>query len=80
MITPIFGELFTRNRYLSILRYLHFADNEAEEEEKLRKIQPIVNNLTKKFGKAVTPWENVCIDEILMLWKDRLSFKQYIPS
>ena len=42
MITPIFGELFTRNRYLSVLRYLHFADNNTEQEDKLRKIQAIV--------------------------------------
>lgn len=80
MITSIFGELFTRNRYLSILRYLHFADNNTEKEGKLRKIQPIVENLRKKFEKAIIPWENLCIDESLMLWKGRLSFKQYIPS
>ncbi len=78
--TPIFGELFTRNRYLSIMRYLHFADNNTEEEGKLRKIQPIIENLRKKFEKAVIPWENLCVDESLMLWKGRLSFKQYIPS
>lgn len=78
--TPIFGELFTRNRYLSVLRYLHFADNNTEQEGKLRKIHPIIENLKKKFGKAIIPWENLCIDESLMLWKGRLSFKQYIPS
>lgn len=78
--TPIFGELSTRNRYLSIMRYLHFADNNTEEEGKLRKIQPIIENLRKKFEKAVIPWENLCVDESLMLWKGRLSFKQYIPS
>ena len=78
--TPIFGELFTRNRYLSIVRYLDFADNNTEEEGKLRKIQPIVENLRKKFEKAVISWENLCIDESLMLWKGRLSFKQYVPS
>jgi hypothetical protein len=78
--TPIFGELFTRDRYLSILRYLHFADNNIEEEGKLRKIQPIVEYLRNKFEMAVIPWENLCIDESLMLWKGRLSFKQYIPS
>ena len=78
--TPIFGELFTRNRYLSVLRFLHFADNSTEEEGKLRKIQPIVENLRGKFETAVVPWENLCIDESLMLWKGRLSFKQYIPS
>ena len=81
MTTPIFGELFTRNRCLSILRYLHFADNNTEEEEgKLRKIQPIVEDLKKKFEKAIIPWENLCIDESLMVWKSGFSFKQYIPS
>ena len=78
--TPIFGELFARDRYLSILRYLHFADNDTEEESKLRKIQPIVNHLRKKFQAAMIPWETLCVDESLMLWKGRLSFKQYIPT
>ena len=78
--TPIFGELFTRNRYLSIMQYLHFADNNTEKEGKLRKIQPLIENLRKKFQKAVVPWENLRVDESLMLWKGRLSFKQYIPS
>ena len=62
------------------MRYLHFADNNTEEEGKLRKIQPIIENLRKKFQKAVIPWEILCVDESLMLWKRRLSFKQYIPS
>ena len=62
------------------MQYLHFAGNNTEEEGKLRKIQPIVENLRKKFEKAVIPWENLCIDENLMLWKGRLSFKQYVPS
>ena len=78
--TQIFGELFTRNRCLSVLRFLHFADNSTEEEGKLRKIQPIVENLRKKSEKTVVPWENLCIDGSLVLWKGRLSFKQYIPS
>ena len=26
--TPIFGQIMTRNRYLQILRYLHFSNNE----------------------------------------------------
>ena len=77
--TPIFGELFTRNRYLSVLRFLHFADNSTEQEGKLRKIQPIVENLRGKFEKPVVPWENLCIDESLMLWKGRLNFNKYAP-
>ena len=63
-----------------MLRFLHFADNRTEEQGKLRKIEPIVENLREKFEKAVIPWKNLCIDESLMVWKGRLSFKQYIPS
>ena len=63
--TPIFGELFTRDRYLSILRYLHFADNNTEEESKLRKIKPVMEYLRAKFERTVILWENVCIDESL---------------
>ena len=51
--TPGFGELFARERYLSILRYLHFADNDTEVETKLRKIQPIVDHLRRKFHAAM---------------------------
>lgn len=51
MTTPIFGELFTRNRYLSVLRYLHFGDNNTEQGGKLRKIQPIGENLKRKLKK-----------------------------
>lgn len=78
--TPIFGELFTKDRYLSILRYLHFADNNKEEEGKLRKIQPILEYLRDKFQSAMIPRENLCIDERLMPWKGRLSFKQYTST
>ena len=78
--TATFGELFTRDRYLSILRYLHFADNNTEEEGKLRKIQPIMEYLRHKFQGAIIPWENLCIDQSLMPWKGRLSFKRYVPT
>ena len=78
--TPILGELFTRDRYLSILRYLYFADNNTEEEGKLRKIQPIMEYLRHKFQGAIIPWENLCVDESLVSLEGRLSFKQYIPT
>ena len=78
--TPVFGELFTRDRYLSTLRYLHFADNNTEEKGKLRRIQLIMEYLRHKFQGAIIAWENLCVDESLMLWKSRLSFKQYIPT
>ncbi|CAF1401911.1 unnamed protein product [Adineta ricciae] len=79
--TPIFGELFTRNRYLSILRYLHFNDNTCSTlGDRLFKLKPILLNLKEKFSKSMYPYKNLVIDESLMLWRGRLMFKQYIPS
>lgn len=36
--------------------------------------------LRKSFSDAFHPYQDLCIDESLMLYKGRLSFKQYIPS
>ncbi|CAF1349211.1 unnamed protein product [Didymodactylos carnosus] len=79
--TPIFGRLFTRNRYLSLLRYLHFNDNTcATPGDRLVKLKPILLNLKEKFSKSMYPYKNLEIDESLMLWRGKLLFKQYIPS
>lgn len=39
-----------------------------------------MNILREKFEQLFVPYQNICIDESLMLWKGRLSFKQYIPK
>lgn len=80
--TPIFGEIMSRDRYLAILRYLHFHDNNDTSEishHPLVKIKPIIDHLQSKFSAALIPGKNLCIDESLVLWKGRLRFKQYIP-
>jgi hypothetical protein len=41
---------------------------------------PIVTHLLEKYKAAMYPFEKVCIDESLMLFKGSLAFKQYIPS
>lgn len=72
--------MFTRNRFLSILKYLHFNDSSEETCTRLEKIGNIIDLLKEKFSNAVYPFQNLSIDESLMLWKGRLSFRQYIPS
>ncbi|CAF1419084.1 unnamed protein product [Adineta steineri] len=81
IITPIFGQLFPRDRFLPLLKYLHFNDESTlVNDDKLYKIKPVINSLRKKFKSLVIPNKNLCIDESLILWKGRLAFKQYIPS
>ncbi len=78
--TPIFRELFSRDRYCSLMRMLHFVNNDENNTEKLYKILPIVLHMKDKFQQFFKPYQNLCIDESVLVWKGRLSFKQYIPS
>lgn len=79
--TPIFGEIMSRDRFLAIMKALHFNDNENQPDgDRLYKIRPVVSNLNRKFQSCINPYQNLCIDESVMPWKGRLVFKQYLPK
>lgn len=70
-----------RNRFELLLRMWHFADNEAPiENDRLRRLRPLLELLIEKFKAVRTPEENVTIDETLVPFRGRLLFKQYIPN
>ena len=62
------------------MRMLHFVNNDENNSNKLHKILPIVRHMQERFRQLFKPFQNLCVDESLLLWKGRLSFKQYIPS
>jgi len=76
---PIFKKKMSRNRFLEILRNLHFSDfpNPNNRFWKLGKFFP---DLIAKFRAAINPGEFLSADESLVGYKERLAFKQYIPS
>lgn len=81
--TPYFNKVFKRDRFLCLLYNLHFINNEDEnlnQSDVLKKLRPVFQNLQNKFTEGFYPFQDICIDESLVLWKGRLSFKQYIPS
>lgn len=80
--TPIFSQIIFRDRYILLLRNLHFADNKEQHNsnDRLFKIKTVVDYLKTAFRKSLHPGQNLCIDESLMLFKGRISYKQYIPS
>lgn len=49
-VTPIFGQLMPQDRYILLLSYLHFANNEEQPATNGRafKIKPVVDHLKKK--------------------------------
>ena len=81
IVTPMFGQLFSRDRFITLLKYLHFNDNSSQvDNDRLYKIKPVINELRDKFRSLFTPYKKLCIDESLVLWKGRLVFKQFIPT
>jgi len=80
----IFNSVMPRNRFQSILQFLHFADNSQynandPNRDRLYKVRPVVQYLVSKFNSIYIPEEHISIDEELLLWKGKLLFKQYIP-
>ncbi|XP_041711128.1 piggyBac transposable element-derived protein 4 isoform X3 [Coregonus clupeaformis] len=79
--TPFFATLFSQDRFLVLLRCLHFVNNAtANLNDPLHKIRNVLTSLTSAFGQVFVPYKDLSIDEYLMLWKGRLAFRQYIPS
>ena len=78
---PAFSKYMKRDRFMYILRFLHFADNAAaaadDRESKLRQIQAM---LIARAQSVYIPDKEVSIDEELVLWRGRLVFRQYIPG
>ncbi|UYV76718.1 hypothetical protein LAZ67_14001866 [Cordylochernes scorpioides] len=78
---PIFSKLMSRDRFFLILSVLHFNDNKTQiPGDKLHKLKPVVDHMKSAYKNAFKPFQDVCIDEGLVLFKGRLGFKRYIPS
>ncbi|XP_065664709.1 piggyBac transposable element-derived protein 4-like [Hydra vulgaris] len=79
--TPVVRKVIKYDRFRLIDTFIHFVDNSNLEEIALKcaKIKPIHDYLFTLFRKAYVPQRNIAIDESLLLWIGRLSWKQYIP-
>ncbi|XP_042234903.1 piggyBac transposable element-derived protein 4-like [Homarus americanus] len=79
--TPVFIKFMARDRFASILRYLHFTDNNYPVVgDQLWKIRTVFTMLKERFMKFFRPFQNVVVDEFLVLFRGRFAFRQYIPS
>lgn len=73
--------IMKRDRFLSILKHLHFVDNETcRVEDPLYKIRDFMKEILLAFKSTVKPRKTVVIDESMILWRGRLRFHQYIKG
>ena len=82
---PIFQSILPRDRFLLLLRFLHFADNtnyDANDpnRDRLYKIRQMTEMINDRCAAVYYPCENLTVDESLVLFKGRLLFKQYINT
>ncbi|PNF42631.1 hypothetical protein B7P43_G01270 [Cryptotermes secundus] len=84
--TPFYSKTMKRDRFLHILRFLHFADNNTETDrnansyDRLWKIRTIFDTLNDAHEKYYNPYEHLAIDKIIVKYKWRVVFRQYIPK
>lgn len=89
---PVLYNTFTkhvgmsRDRFLSIMKYLHVNDNagfiprDQPNHDPLHKVRPMVDLLNRRFKELYTPSANLTIDEAMIPFRGRLSFKVYMKN
>lgn len=75
----IFGEQMSRNRFLLIMRCLHFT-SDTESEDTLYKIRSVIDYFNNKMNQCYYPAKELSLDESMVLWRGRLRFKQFIKN
>ncbi|KAG8223670.1 hypothetical protein J437_LFUL001778 [Ladona fulva] len=120
--TPFYSSTIRHDRFLHILRLLHFSDNskepnkddedydrlwkiralfdmlndsfakfyfpsehlgvdeDDEDYDRLWKIRALFDMLNDSFAKFYFPSEHLGVDEVIVLFKGRVVFRQYIPK
>lgn len=83
---PFFGKYLSRDRFFSILRFLHFNNNNDfvargnEGYDPLFKIRPVYDKMRELFASTYKPTQNLSLDESAIGWKGNLHYRVYNPS
>ena len=81
--TPLFHQVMARDRFFLMIKFFHLANNEKTDlikSDRLYKIREFINLIRNNCRSVYYPGPNLCVDESLVLFKGRLSFKQYIRT
>ncbi|XP_046666743.1 piggyBac transposable element-derived protein 4-like [Homalodisca vitripennis] len=75
------SQVMSRNRFQLMLRFWHFNDHAAEERDgRIAKILPLISKMNDIFLNKKSAGQDLVIDESMIPFRGRLSFRQYIPN
>ncbi|XP_062583062.1 piggyBac transposable element-derived protein 4-like [Saccostrea cucullata] len=78
--------VMTLRRYEKITEYFHISDRASEPArgsrnfDKLFKVREVLTMTKRKFIENYKPNKSMAIDEAMIKWTGRLSYKQYLPA
>ena len=70
------------NQIGSTPRYVRATEQgrNGDGYDKLCKVRPVINMAKERFSNSYKPHKHIAIDEAMIKWTGRLSFKQYLPA
>ena len=78
---PFCPNVMTKNQFLLIHKFFHIVDNSrVNTDDRLHKIRPLLDLLTSKFQRFYVLNRELTINERMVKYTGRLSFRQYIPN
>ncbi|CAK9834292.1 PiggyBac transposable element-derived protein 4 [Anthophora retusa] len=79
-----YAAIMSRDRFTNILKYIRFDESATRDErkstDKLAPLRQVVHVFTENCKKSYNATNTGCVDEQLMTFRGRCSFKEYMPS
>ena len=72
-----------RNRFQELSQFLHFCDSTqapARGDEGYDRLYKVLTAVLKNIQRCYYPTKNIAVDEGMIAFKGRLSFRQYMPA
>jgi hypothetical protein len=75
-----------RDCFFHILQFVHFENNndppnrDNPDYDRLWNIRKVFDTLNNKLCEMYKPTEHLAVDAVIVLYKGRLIFQQYIPK
>ena len=79
ILTPIFNQCISRDRFALISKFLHFSNKESEKANPLHELENIYSYLVFRFQSNYLPDSNISIEESMLFSKGRVKWRRYVP-
>ncbi|XP_052792079.1 piggyBac transposable element-derived protein 4-like [Mya arenaria] len=82
----LFCDVMSRNRFEQLCGFKHFNDNTTRLQrgqdgyDPLHKVRPVLEIVDPIYPSVYNPGKELALDESMIKYKDRIFFRQYMPT